>query len=166
MMMKARFTLLTLTLAAAALLILVAAAPASAATQQFRDQGPFSIFVPCANGGSGESVDGIVKAHFVFGETDDSAGGAHFHVQIKLQGVGIGSVTGDSYRIQADIPIIFYDRLNDNAGGSSNISFDYGVDAIGQGDAPNFHGTMRFQGTMNANGEITMEKNTFTETCN
>jgi len=165
-MMKAQLARFTLTFAAAALLMLVLTAPASAATQQFRDQGPFTIFVPCANGGSGENVDGILKGHFVFGETTDGAGGTHFHTQIKIQGVGIGSVTGDSYRMQADIPVIFFDRLNENAGGSSNIGFDFGLDAIGMGDAPNFHATMRFQGTMNANGEITMEKEFISETCN
>lgn len=84
-----------------------AAAPAAAETQTFRGQDSFSVFVPCANGGSGESVDGILKVNAVFGETFDSAG-----------------------------------------------------------DAPNFHGTIRFQGTQNANGVITMDKTFFSETCN
>jgi len=166
--MKAQLARFTLTLAAAAILILAAAAPAAAATQTFRGQDSFSVFVPCANGGSGESVDGILKVNAVFGETFDSAGGSHLHLQFKLQGVGIGAVSGDSYQVHANFPEIAFipDRVNDNAGGSSNIGFSFSVDVIGMGDAPNFHGTIRFQGTQNANGVITMDKAFFSETCN
>src|SRR6185369_12282006 len=119
-MMKTNFTRCGLTFAAAALLILVAAAPAAAATQTFRSQDSYSVFVSCANGGSGESVDGIVKVHAVFGVTDDGAGG------------------------------------------SMNGAFNFNVDAIGMGDAPNFHGTFRMQVTYNANGVLTMDKGVFT----
>lgn len=164
--MKAHLTRFALTFAAMVVLMLVAAAPAAAATQTFRDQIPFSIFVPCANGGSGENVDGILKVHVVIGETDDGAGGFHVHLQVKLQGVGIGDVTGDSYQMHADFPVFIFDRLNDNAGGSENFGFNFGFDAIGMGDAPNFHGTFRVQGTMNANGVVTMDKTVITETCN
>lgn len=163
--MKTHLTRLALTFAAAAILILAAAAPAAADTQTFRDQENFSVFVPCANGGSGEEVDGILKAHGVIGVTTDSAGGTHFHLQFKLQGVGIGAVTGDSYQLHADIPEIFFDRLNQNAGGSANGSVDINVDAIGMGDAPNFHMTDRLQITQNANGDITMQKEFVGETC-
>ncbi len=164
--MKACLTRFALTLAAAALLILVAAAPAAAETQQFRDQTNFSIFVPCANGGLGENVEGIAKVHVVIGQTDDSAGGFHLHAQITLRGVGIGTVTDDRYQFHADEPFIVPNRINDNAGGSENFAFNFNFDAIGMGDAPNFHGTFRMQGTMNANGVITMEKGVITETCN
>jgi hypothetical protein len=165
--MKAQLTRYALTFAVAAILILAAAAPAAAETQTFRDQTNFSIFVPCANGGSGEDVDGLLKLHAVFGITNDAASGSHLHVQAKLQGVGIGSVTGDSYQLHADVPeFTFADRINDNAGGSMNAALNFSVDAIGMGDAPNFHGTFRIQVTYNANGVLTMEKGVFTETCN
>ena len=165
--MKACFTRLALTFAAAAILTLVAAAPAAAATQQFRDQTNFSVFVPCANGGAGENVDGIAKVHVVIGETQDGAGGVHLHAQVKLQGVGIGSVTGDSYRFHADEPaFIFGNRINDNAGGSFNGSVSLNVDAIGMGDAPNFHLNFRIQVTENANGDLVMEKFFEGESCN
>ncbi|HYU32998.1 MAG TPA: hypothetical protein VEW48_12615 [Thermoanaerobaculia bacterium] len=166
--MKKNLVRFGLTLFAVALLMIVSAGSAAAETQTFRDQTNFTIFVPCANGGLGEDVDGILKVHAVFGITDDGAGGSHLHLNFKLQGVGIGSVTGDSYQLHADFPEfeIFPERANDNAGGSSNIGINIGVDAIGMGDAPNFHATFRFQGTMNANGVITMEKGLITETCN
>lgn len=164
--MKAQLTRFALTFAAAAILMFAIAGPAAAETQTFRSQTSFSIFVPCANGGLGENVDGILKEHDVFGITEDGAGGFHAHLQIKLQGVGIGAVTGDSYQMKADVPFIFFDRLNDNAGGSSNFSFNFGLDAIGMGDAPNFHSTFRVQGTMNANGVVTMDKSFISDACN
>ena len=164
--MKAHVTrFAALTLAAAAVLILAAAAPAAADTQSLRSTSPFSVFVPCANGGSGENVDGILKEHDVFGETTDDAGGTHFHVQVTLQGVGIGDVTGDTYQVHADIPVFFFDRLNTGAGGSGNASFDVSVAAIGLGGAPNFHLDERFQITQDANGVITMNKTFISTTC-
>jgi len=167
--MKAQLTRFALTFAVAALLIIAGAGSAAAATQTIRDQGPFSVFVPCANGGLGESVDGIVKLHAVFSETADGAGGSHLHFQLKLQGAGLGSETGDAYRLHADIPeFIFANRLNDNAGGSFNAAIDYSIDAIGMGDAPTYRLTARARITINANGVVTMEKGDFVpvETCN
>jgi len=166
--MKSQITRLALTLAAAALLVLVAAAPAAAETQTFRDQTPFSIFVPCANGGSGEEVDGILKVHATFGITDDSADGFHLHLNFKLQGVGIGAVTGDTYQMHGDLPDFVFapTRENQNANGTFNGALNFSIDAIGTGDAPNFHATFRIQFTYNANGVLTMEKVVMTETCN
>ncbi|HEU4886578.1 MAG TPA: hypothetical protein VFV49_01745 [Thermoanaerobaculia bacterium] len=160
----------TMTLMAAAMLVLLAAAsPAAAATQVIHDQDTFSVFVPCANGGLGETVDGFVKVQGVLSETSDGAGGVHFHFKFTLRGAGLGSVTGDTYRLHGDVPaFIIGNRLNDNAGGSFNAAIDYGVDAIGQGSASNFHSRARAQITVNANGVVTMEKGDFVpdETCN
>ena len=69
-------------------------------------------------------MDGLLKIHGVFEETTDGAGGTHAHLQVKLQGVGLGSDTGDSYQLHGDFPeLVFeFNRLNENAGGSSNGS--------------------------------------------
>jgi hypothetical protein len=157
--MKSQITRLALPLAAAALLVLVAAAPAAAATQTFRDQTTFSIFVPCANGGSGEVVEGLARVNVVFGTTDDGAGGFHAHAQVKLQGAGLGSETGDTYRFHADVPDIFFDRLNQTAGGAYNASLNFGVEVIGTGSGSSTY-TLSSNAmiTINANGVVTMEK--------
>lgn len=158
-----------MTLVAAVLLVLATAAPAMAETQVIRDQDTFSIYVPCANGGLGENVDGLVKVHGVFTETQDAAGGFHLHAKLTFKGSGLGDVSGDTYRIHADLPpFIFATRVNENAGGSANFAIDYSVDAIGQGGAPNFHVNARAQITINANGVVTMEKGDFVpeESCN
>lgn len=160
----------TMTLIAATLLVLLAAAPPAAAdTQAVHGQDTFSVFVPCANGGLGETVNGVVKVQGVFSTTDDGSGGFHAHFKFSLRGAGVGDVTGDTYRLHADIPFIFFaDRLNDPAGDGFNAAIDYSVDAVGAGSAPNFHLRARAQITVNANGVVTMEKGDFTpvETCN
>lgn len=157
-----------MTLAGAVLLVLATAAPAMAATQVIHDQSTFSVYVPCANGGLGETVEGLAKVRVVIIETEDAAGGFHGHFNVKLQGAGFGQVTGDTYRFHSDIPFIFFTRFNDTAGGAENFALDYSVDAIGMGGAPNFHLRVRAQVTINANGDVTMEKGDFVpeETCN
>jgi len=167
--MKNHVTRLALTLTAAATLILAAAAPAAAATQTFRDQTTFSVFVPCANGGSGEVVEGLARVNVVFGTTDDGAGGFHAHAQVKLQGAGLGSETGDTYRYHADVPEIFFDRLNQTAGGAFNASLHFSVEVIGTGSGSSTY-TLSSHAmiTINANGVITMEKGSpfvVVETC-
>lgn len=157
---------LGLTLFAAALLLLAGAGSAAAETQSVRALESFSVFVPCANGGLGEAVEGIAKLHAVIGETDDGAGGFHLHAQITLRGVGIGTVTGDRYQFHADIPFIVPNRINDPAEETFNGAFDFDLAVIGLGDAPSFNSTFRSQITVNANGEVTMERNLITETCN
>jgi hypothetical protein len=165
-MMKAHLTRFALTLAAAAILIFAAAAPAAAETQSFRTQSPFAVFVPCANGGLGELVEGIAKEHDVFGLTADSAGGFHVHAQGTLQGVGIGDVTGDTYQFHQDFPDFIVDQANLTAGGASNFSFDINVAVIGMGAAPNFTMDFRVQGTTDANGVVTMAKTFVSASCN
>ena len=155
--MKKNLVRFGLTLFAAALLMLVAAGPAAAATQSVRALESFSVFVPCANGGLGEEVEGIAKLHAVIGETDDGSGGTHLHAQITLRGVGIGTVTGDRYQYHADIPFIVPNRINDPADETFNGAFDFDLAVIGLGDAPSFNATFRSQITVNANGDVTMD---------
>ena len=159
----------TLTLAAAGMLLFLAAAvPAAADTQVIHDQDTFSVFVPCANGGLGETVDGLVKVHAVISETADAGGGFHGQFKLTLKGSGLGDVSGDTYRIHADVPIFLFTRANQNAEGSFNAAIDYSVDAIGQGGAPNFRLRARAQITVNANGVVTMEQGDLVpeESCN
>jgi hypothetical protein len=164
--MNVQFSRFALTFAAAAILILAIAAPASAETQTMRSQENFTISVPCANGGAGEDVNGLLKTLTVFSITNDGAGGFHGHLQIKLHGVGIGDITGDTYELHVDSPFILFDHVNDNAGGTQTISANLSADAIGKGGAANFHVTIQGKFTMNANGVVTVDRFDITETCN
>jgi len=159
--MKSHLTRFALTFAAAAILTLAAVAPATAATQSTRDQQNFSIFVPCANGGLGENVDGIVKVHDVFGVTSDGAGGFHLHNDANVQGVGIGSVTGDSYRFR------FNGSFNENftAGGAQSVEETVNEVVSSMDSATTFTMTLRAKLTVNANGEVVVDRFAPTATC-
>jgi len=67
--------------------------------------------------------------------------------------------------MKGDFPEVPFDRFNVNPDGSINASVDLSVAAIGMGDAPNFHASMRMQVTQNANGDVTMEKEFTSATC-
>jgi hypothetical protein len=58
----------------------------------------YSGFVPCANGGAGELVNGTIDAHTVVTSTvNGNVASWHFHNQ--LRGSLVGTVTGDTYRL-------------------------------------------------------------------
>ena len=160
--MKNGLMRLALTFAAVAVLMLMAAAPATAATQSIRYQDNFSVFVPCANGGLGEDIDGFIKVHELVGVTEDGAGGFHFHAEANYHGVAIGSVTGDVYRIV--FSGVTFD--NDVAGGGETFDLILRGDAIGLGTAADFGTTIRSKVTVNANGDVVVDRFVFTETCN
>jgi hypothetical protein len=159
--MKSHLTPFVMIFAVAAILILAATAPAAAATTSFHDQQPFSIFVPCANGGLGENVDGIVKIHQVLGFTDDGAGGTHFHIEANVQGVGIGSVTGESYRFR------FNGSQDENATAGGAQSFEETIrNVVSSMDSDTtFTMTIVAKFTVNANGDVVVDRGAPTVTC-
>ena len=58
----------------------------------------YSGFVPCANGGAGELVNGTIDAHNLVSATvNGNVESWHFHSQ--LRGSLVGTVTGDTYRL-------------------------------------------------------------------
>jgi hypothetical protein len=160
--MKNCLTRFAQTFAAVAVLMLMAAAPAPAATQSIRYQDNFSVLVPCANGGLGEEIDGFIKVHELVGVTEDGAGGFHFHAEANYHGVAIGSVTGDTYRIVFNG--VTFD--NDVAGGGETFDLILRGDAIGLGTASDFSTTIRSKVTVNANGDVVVDRFVVTETCN
>jgi hypothetical protein len=160
--MNTRLPRLALTFAAMAALMLLAAAPATAASQSIRYQDNFSVFVPCANGGLGEDIDGTVRVHELIGVTEDGAGGFHSHIEVNYHGVAVGAVTGDIYRIVFDGST--FD--NDVAGGGEAFDLILRGDAIGQGTASDFGTTIRSRVTVNAHGDVTVDRFVVTETCN
>jgi len=77
------------------------ATPAQAAettTQILRVPLDFRLFLPCANGGTGEVVHLSGTFMMVYHVTDDGAGGFHLKLLEVQQGVqGVGETTGDHY---------------------------------------------------------------------
>ena len=74
---------------------------------------PFDFFIPCANGGVGEVVEGTEKFGFLVTETTDGAGGTHHHLTFEDRGTsGVGQITGDVYRrVGATVETINFDRI-------------------------------------------------------
>ena len=71
---------------------------ASTSTDNFVDVLDQVVFIPCANGGSGEVVEITGRLHVVVHATLSSDGNLLFKEHFQPQGAGgIGSVTGDVY---------------------------------------------------------------------
>lgn len=142
-----------------------AAAGAARADAAFTDTQvqdvPFNSleFVPCANGGAGEVVQLSGTLHVVDHVTATSNG---FHIQHheNPQGVtGTGLTTGDSY--QATGAVTFHANLA--AGEAASLTRSFRV--IGQGPASNFTVHENDHLTVNANGEVTVDRDDISIEC-
>jgi hypothetical protein len=58
----------------------------------------FAGFVPCANGGSGEIVAGLIEVHNLITSTTN-ANNVSGKFQFQPQGSMVGAITGDTYRV-------------------------------------------------------------------
>ena len=114
----------------------------------------FTAYVPCADGGAGEWIEGEGRLHVIVRETVDSAGGVHLGFHNQPQGLkATGQITGDRY------------NANGVTQGSRNISSgglpftDTWINnfrMVGTGrDAVSYHIHQVYQITVNANGEVT-----------
>ena len=93
--MKRMFVLLAV--AALAVTASVTSAQAGTVTNETVSYA-YSGFVPCANGGAGELVNGTIEAHnLVTSTVNGNVESWHFHFQPR--GSLVGSVTGDTYRL-------------------------------------------------------------------
>ena len=115
---------------------------------------PFSVFVPCANGGVGEDVvSSDLRLHGLISETFDAAGGAHFSFHFQpMGGNGVGTVTGDKYQATG----ITRDGINFNAGGlPAEETLVDNFRWIGWGRGNNLLVHTTFHITVNENGVVT-----------
>ena len=58
----------------------------------------YSGWVPCANGGAGELMSGVIDAHILETSTTNGNGDV-WKFQFALRGSLVGSVTGDTYQL-------------------------------------------------------------------
>jgi len=131
------------------------------------DHGSFAfdstVFVPCANGGAGETVDVSGSLNFVFHSFFDSAGGQHLQLKSNLQGVsGIGLTTGTKYQMSDSETFVFNVAADDAPNETTTVS---NMRVTGQGPGNNFllHETAHF--TINANGTVTAQHDNFSVDC-
>jgi hypothetical protein len=109
------------------------------------------VFVPCANGGTGEVVHLSGQLHVLIDATPNAAGGLHLKEQAQPQGLsGVGLTTGDKYQGTG----VTQEELNLTPG-AAEFTFVNNFRIIGQGPGNNYlvHEVSHF--TINADGTVT-----------
>jgi hypothetical protein len=105
-------------------------------------------------------------AHFVVHRTTDASGGYHFRVNTNSQQLsGVGQWTGTRYRLR-----IFEGSYGVNSNSSDLLPTEWtqvtrGI-VIGQGPGNNDRIRFQLHGTINANGDATVERLEYIEICN
>ena len=153
-----------LLLASIAVAAVVGVTKASAAiTTNISSPFSLSVFVPCANAGTGENVDLGGDVHMLIKLTisaNDVSGSAHF----QPQGVsGTGATTGDKYQATGVTKDTSFSTSLTN--GHAQQTFVNNFRIIGQGPGNNLliHETAHL--TFNANGTVTALHDNFSVQC-
>ena len=140
------FSLFVLSLVAVAQMQVVSAQAVTIA-ENLRLPIAIEVFVPCANGGAGETVSLAGTLHEVFHVTIDANGDAHFKIHDQPQGIrGIGQTSGVKYQATG---------VTQTMSNTNPATFVNNFRIIGQGPGNNFliHQVMHV--TVNAKGEVT-----------
>jgi hypothetical protein len=144
------FKTLLATLAVAGVAAGVAAAGVT--TNDVKQTMPFSVFIPCANGGAGETVSGTIDLHTLFTAT---VNGNNVSMKEHFQPQGsslVGETTGDAYQATG----VTQDHSKSSLqNGQSTFTFVNNFRIIGQGPGNNFLIHEVTHVTVNANGDIT-----------
>ena len=121
-----------------------------------------TVFIPCAAGGAGESVDLTGPLHTLITFTingNNVSGFFHFQPQDIS---GTGETTGAKYQATGVTQESFKNSLQN---GQANETFVNNFRLIGQGPGNNFlvHETLHF--TINADGAVTVSHDNFSADC-
>lgn len=120
------------------------------------------VFVPCANGGSGEIVSASGTLH-IENHITINGNRATIKEHFQPQGVGgVGLITGDSYRATGETQQIQTVSANN---GSFEFTFVNNFKIIGQGPGNNFLVHENFHVTVNANGDVTTTVDNISTEC-
>lgn len=118
------------------------------------------VFVPCANGGAGETVTLTGDLHVLMNITFDNAGGVHVKEHFQPQGIsGVGDITGAKYQATG----VTQDEFNAKFGYEETFVNNFRI--IGQGRGNNFLVHEVFHVTINANGDVTAFFDHFSADC-
>lgn len=109
-----------------------------------------AVFVPCANGGSGEVVALSGRLHILTHATLNANGGFTLRSHVQPQNVsGTGQVTGDRYRGTG------VTQITTTANSGETFTFINNFRVVGQGPGNNILVHENVHMTVNANGEVT-----------
>jgi hypothetical protein len=123
---------------------------------------PFSVFVPCADGGAGEVISGTIDLHVLVTFTingNNISGKDHFQPQ---GGSLVGETTGDVYRATGVTQDTFKGSLQN---GQFTETFINNFRMIGPGPDNNYLVHEVFHITINANGDVTATHDEFSVEC-
>lgn len=142
-------------LCAISLFLLVLALPIQAGViANDMDNIDFVAFVPCADNGNGELIEGTGRLHVLFREEFDSAGGTHYGNHFQPMGLkATGATTGDRYNANG----VTQGSTNVGSGGlplTDTYINNYRMVGTG-GNAVSYHVHTTYHITINANGELT-----------
>ena len=120
------------------------------------------VFVPCANGGAGETIEVSGFLHVQTSVTFDQNGGLHFSEQFNPQGVGgVGLTTGDKYRATG----LTRDDFSTTSSGVQQFTFINRFDMVGQGPGNNLSTHETEHITILPDGTVTVFFDNFSITC-
>jgi hypothetical protein len=121
-----------------------------------------SIFIPCANGGVGETVELSGRLHILIHITTNDNNfviRSHFQPQ-NVSGVGL--TTGDTYR---GTGVTQNTQTGSFINGQATVTFVNNFLMIGQGPGNNFTVHQNVHMTLNANGDATASVDNFRTEC-
>jgi hypothetical protein len=126
---------------------------------QFTDNVKFPFSPLVNNTCSGELVQMEGELHFIFHETHDAAGGAHLNGSANFVGVsGTGLDTGKRYQLVGRSIVGFNGPLQETANGAFVGHFELTQLWITSGQKNNVHFKLQFHVTINANGDVAVER--------
>ena len=114
-------------------------------------------FSPCT--GENIQLDGTVTIKASFSIKNDIM---HVSLQIKEKATGIGLVTGNQYRVNGESIEESNLKLVNNTGDENAVLTS---NVIGKGDVVNEHLKSTFHVTVNANGTLTVQRASLSDTC-
>jgi len=89
----------------------------------------------------------------------------HADWRFRIDGTGVGETTGNTYQIHEVFSEVSNTRLDPITNTGEENRIITGI-LIGQGSAPNERVKFSMHMTVNANGDITVEREIFTDDCN
>ena len=147
--MKGMFVVLALTA--------LAAAPAAAeVVSNAKVDISGGIINPC----NGETVTYEGASHVVFRATLDASGGIHLGIHLNTSVKGTGGTTGAKYSASE----VINQKLNLTAAGTETVVHRFKLN--GQGQVPNFTFVETLHITVNANGDVTVDRTETSAECN
>jgi hypothetical protein len=118
------------------------------------------VYVPCAVGGTGETVEITGNMHYVYHITSNSQGGYQLTIVNNPQGIsGFGLTTGEKYQGTG------ITRTNQNVNAGNEYTYINNFRIIGQGTGNNYLVHDNFHITVNADGTVTAYHDNFSIEC-